>query len=941
MSSIYDVFNGNPTSANPSAAIEIFYSRKKQSNITLVLTGADAIRAQVNIEVSMDGVSWITSAADTNLEVLLVSSRGNAQESVILLSDWRYLRIKATEIQGTVGNLKVVAVTDFNEFYRPWHDDHGRTKNPTIFIPMNECEAATKTNIVPCRVGRSVLFYNTSSSPVLNSTSKTLSFPAGTGSDKFIFDHADSGSVGVGPSSLHYKVLSPKHNIGKHIVIAIKAKVTANPSETFNVIQFNPFSYNQKGGFNFRVQTWEGERYATFGLWAANVADPSVIVQTTRQTGVVEQQWESGEYTDWILILSPLSESSLKVRMYAVKQNGDEIKSGNALFNRDFEVDIPDFHFNGRSLTIGNGELAFEAKDFIAYVDDIEPEGEGGSLNLLRAWRASASNDYQFPEFLREVYAPPLTIPQYSSTREESGNYCSYWSINGISFSINSHYDFWFRWGVQDSAFTGVHIGLGVNAFQPSRGEFKSQDLASLADWLGSRGANLKLLVNDQTYVTKSEIPSWFPQWNKTYNNGVETDAYPVRIVPYWWSIDDFDVDAWINDPESYLTLPVDKQEDATWVWFNHVLNIIWSVKDKPAFSGITLGETSGYAFGVDSNNNPNDPNDPAKKISRYGIYQITDATGAVLMNRCYSMRKYRVYLEKMFKLVASVLSHRQEIVKSLQINFIRSSIPGTVGDFSFSGNTITRGAGWARPNNTPCFVVLGSSNTLGLARDTLYYTVNSNGTNSFQLSLTPNGTPVTLNGSGTVELYIGSIDYYIEVVRDGQRTLSNVNGYMLQDQNREMVYIHTAMKKHGFITSGPDVIERGLEVNTFGAGGTASGNPAEISVVELRLQMQKGQGWFREAGPLSGAEIQSQDSMYGVYVGSGNFATAIDMYGPRSPKNSAYPSMEQAVMYAFKRLHAQEVVWFTNQAYFSGVDNSGLLALPDLLDALQKIDLQ
>lgn len=825
---------------------------------------------------------------------------------------------------------------------KSWWYDHGRTKLPSLFMPFNEIDETGRTAIVPCRVGRSLVTYNrTLAYPTYyNATTKTVTFPAtGTVTNKFEFDEAKTTNANLGPISMHYNVLSPAHNVGKHIVLAIRAKYdSVATADTPHVFTFNEQSFNGKGGWQLRIQTWNGRRYAQMGYWEPGRTDGQGGVNGV-STGV-GNEWTTNEWRDYYVVISPSAEST-RFRVYIALPDGTLVNSGSPTIDQVFTGAPIDLDTTGKSVFIGRGINACAFKDLFAFVDNTDPV-TNGNFTALRNWRSNVQNEYQFPDFLRDRRAS--AIVKELSGLKHTEHYCSYWSIDGTSFTINSHYDFWNRWGVQDTAFAGLHIGLGVAAFQPTQGTFLTADLQNLADWLHVRGAKLKLMVNDQTYNNKIELPSWFPHWSKTYNGGVATARWPTRAATYWDSIDTFDVDAWCANPEAFLTIPPDKVTDGTWMWFNHILNVLWAVKDKPAFSGITLGETSGQALTA------TDPNLPAQSISRFGIYQVTDANGTWLPNRAYSMRKYRVYLEKIFKLTAAVLAHRPEIVKSLQINYIRSSITGPVGGYpttenptpaggySLSGDTVTRTAGIPYPAGTPVFLSLGSYNDMGLARNVPYYITSVSG-NTFKLSTTPDGAnPVTFLRSGYVYMWLGGPDHQVEVVQDGQRTLTNVNGYMLQDQNREFVYIQKILKDYDGVTSGPDIVEQ-LETPIWGTGGDSGGNNLkQYSVVQLRQMMQAGQAWFSASGPLGGpAEIQSQDSTQGVPVGSQDFPTVLALYGPRSFKNTSYASLDSVVQYAIKRLHSAKIVWFTNQENFNGVGNSGMCAMPYLYDAIQK----
>lgn len=105
--SVTTVYNGLPAAANPSTAVPLVYVVSKSLTFTFSLTGTGTITTTVDVEVSLDGTTWITPANDNNLRINLAGTAGTAVETLILNSAWRFVRIRTSNVAGTITNLTV------------------------------------------------------------------------------------------------------------------------------------------------------------------------------------------------------------------------------------------------------------------------------------------------------------------------------------------------------------------------------------------------------------------------------------------------------------------------------------------------------------------------------------------------------------------------------------------------------------------------------------------------------------------------------------------------------------------------------------------------------------------------------------------------------------------------------------------------------------------
>lgn len=793
-----------------------------------------------------------------------------------------------------------------------WKQDKGQTTLPCIYIPFNEIDE--KSDFVPIRVGMSVMRWNKAS---FNYTLDGQGHPslntAGAVPEKGFFSFMNNGTDQY--FSRHDEVLSPKANVGKHIVIFFKLKLGEGVAGSSpSILHFNPYAgVNGKGGWLFSANN-DSKRFGHRTQPAGKVFDAGIGRNSANGIYAVDTWYQV------IIDQKVVSQTKIKTSVWLANERGELENGGGKIIEYDFDDAIPDLKYDGINTIIGwEGRMPMDIKDFIAITTSDDP-----TLSVipnLRAWYANPNNEYQFPDFLR--------APVTKAAPRQVGHYASYWSMNGVvgdGKAISNMYNFWNQWGVQNSAFDGIHLGLGINAFQPTAGGYLIEDIRNFADWCHRNNIKLKILVNDQTYVTENELPDHFPHWKKRDEKNSVTVI--SRSATYWDEIDTFDVDAEVMNNAGWPRYNAVRSASGTYRWFHHVWTLVNALKDKPAFAGFTLGETSGNAIGAQDKalGNVNG------LYNRCGIYGITDSNGNYLLNKSYSMRKQRVYYLKIMKMIADQLKSRPDVMRSVQINYIRGSIPGNnVATYSQATKTFTLTQNDGVPasnmfsNGDAMFLLNGSSGAIaaGMSYGTIYYVINRSDL-TWQVAATPGGTPLEFNNVSS-GMWLTTIDSEMEVRRDDARGSSLHNGYILTDQNRELRFMAEGMHEYGFVCSGPDIITGSLENPIFYDGPYVAGY-AQYSPVEIRLDMLYGRRWFSDLGPMQACEIQSQDSSYQDKK-NGILTQILPMY---APYYEGRYSLEQVHKYAVDRLQVQDIVWFLN-------NENPQKALPDLIRAISK----
>jgi hypothetical protein len=791
-----------------------------------------------------------------------------------------------------------------------WKDDKGVTLYPSVYVPFNECDETLHSNYVPSAIGRTTMTCG-SSDKVIEPTTNRVYYSGSTVQNRFVFGNVIGGT---NPTSYHDLVLSPAANIGKFIVIALKIKITPAPSTFTTVIFFNGYvTAAGTGGLSldFKSGTTDAVNQFRHGI---RYSGSGTTIYDSSATG---PWWQSGVWSDMYLIYNPSDANTLNIKLFMADSTGVLVNSGSPILSLSKIGAIPNLHYDGISTILGyNGGCPLEVKDFVAYVDNTDPTINGNLTNLLN-WRARPNNDFQFPDFLRKP-SKSIVKPTRGKGGFKVGYYCSDSPIDGSAGrTINDQYSFWQKWGVQDYAFRGLHIGMGIAAFQPTAGVYNTADLSALATWLSSRGIGLKIMLQDQTYSNINEMPTHFPYWTVNV-------ASPQRIGTIWDDIENLDVDAWLQNPTQFDTYNSALASNGTYRMFHHVYTLLKTLKSFSCFEGVTLAETAGSAY-ITTDTLVNGVSNPV------GIYGITDTNGVYILGKIYSRQRQLMYYDKMMKFISGYLNsfNRTDVTKSIQINYMRGGIISNYSGFTQSGSTLTK-TSHGLVSGRGLYLLHGSYNSgisMGLAYDTLYYVVGAT-TDTLQLSLTVGGTPISLKTvSDPNQLYLQDINSYIELELCKARVPSSCNGFSLQEPTREVFTLINSCRKYGFGLSGPDITTAGIENPAYGENGAAS-----ISPVQIRLEALTGTGFFKGLGPLVGMEIQAQTSAYTTAypTGSTNMDTLISNHGSTA---SGYISADQSNTYAIHRLKVDSIVWILNQAYTEK-------ALPAVYDAIRKHNL-
>lgn len=796
-----------------------------------------------------------------------------------------------------------------------WQQDRGQTTLPCIYIPFNEVDPIpARSNAVPCRVGYTTLTVARTSFPNAIADLKGHVYFNDTDS------HASSARFSFGnpipslPASRHDLVLSPAMHIGKHILTSFKIKLgktIPGPADYKNLLWANV--YSGRGGYVLSVRDSDQRISCTM---YPNDNDKSGTTGKSAQSAA--GMFPRGQWLHLMMDWDVLSANQMIVKIYIAALSGEMLNGGSSVLTLDFDRPIPDLSVDSIANFIGyQGGIELDIKDYLALVTPDDPMVS--IIPALRTWYKNPDNEYQFPDFLR--------APVAKAAPRKVEHYFARWTLNGdagAGKAISNMYDLWLRWGVQNSAFDGILLGIGISSFQPSAGVYLINEIRDFADWLHARGAKLAIMVNDQTYTggQNSEIPDHFPHWRTRV-----TELDIRRVVTYWDEIDTFDVQAEIFANPDWRTYNPAKAASGTYRWFHHVWTLVDALKDKPAFAGITTGETSGSAIVNDTSlTNINGVS------NRRGIYGITDSTGTYQLSKCYTLRKQIDSMGKLMQMVAHQLRGRPDVNKAVQINSMRYNGSGTLQRVRYNSATqlFTTYSVGNQPYADGDAVFIDKTSWQGELRGfemhKLYYVRNTTPT-TWQLSLTIDGPIIDTFDTviSTDYVYLIPINNYLERILDKSREATKHNGFSLAGQTRALRWLGEYMHEYGFIPSGPDTLMSGLESPYYYLGPELDGSTAEVSQVEAVLAMQHGR-WIFSDIPLGRAEIQAQESVYADYKDA-RYTQILPAYGPYY--GTRY-SLEQANRYAADRLQVERVTWYVQQDYPQK-------ALPDLIREISR----
>lgn len=808
-----------------------------------------------------------------------------------------------------------------------WKKDHGRTTRPTIYVPFNEM--TTKSKVIPCRVGMTSVTVGSAYNLHSIDSFGHVYFPDTTKvASSYKVQFGNNTASLVNRFSFQEKIITPSYNVGNHIVFYAKMKLGETVDNFSNLVFFGLYNTGgigidtNKVGHIFRITTRNAGSF------------------TNNQVNSITNAWTPDEWFHFVWTTEVTSSTSLTHRIYIANASGEYINSGNPVLTQTVSGAVSDFQGGNQGLGYESSG-AIDIEDLVMLTVPIEESSDPNYIRdtvgrQLIDWYSSSSNKFQFPDFLRDPRAQLAT--QAYSNEDRVGVYASYWSLNGVGGeSISGMYNWWLNWGVKNSIYDGICLGLGISAFQPTEGVYLVNEIREFADWCYEQGIGLKILINDQTYLKESELPDHFPHWKKHFLNGQGVLSV-ARAATYWDTIETFDLEQSVFSNMNWPIYDSSKSLDGTYRWFHHVWTLINALADKPAFKGVTTGETSGHAVGEQDGVQPNENG----QFNRRGIYGITDADGVYLLDKCYSSLKQRLVLNAIMEMVDRQLKNRPDVTKSVQTNYFRVAIPGN--NYTFYNNstqTFTAQTGSAPHtpitsmfrNGDAVFLLSGSSGgiAVGMQYNTCYYVVNQvpGQEQSFQLSLTPNGPPITLTGDINASLWLIPINTYIELMQVNYRTPTVHNGYSLCADNREMRKLVEACHQFDFILSGPDVVTSALENLYYYTGAyypQTTENPYQYSPVEIRLMALEGKEWFSDLGPMKSFEIQSQDSMYQSQSYGARLAAFVQVYGENFDANTY--SLSQIHRYAVNRLKAREIVYFTN-------NEKSQKAIPALVEAI------
>lgn len=772
--------------------------------------------------------------------------------------------------------------------------DLGSTTHPALYVPFNECSVPIAgVRDIPCRVGMSRVLRGNGHSYVIEGGH--ITFPGdATGSSGcrayFSDAYANPGE------SLHRLFIAPSENIGKTIVMSAKFKRGVH-SGLKGLFSFSP---SNAGGMSLDVS---GTSHV-LRLGVRPGISGGIVYYNSVFAGIPIGE----EFTIVWTIRS--SENQTVHDVYAVTAAHP---LGAPVIHQEI-AGLPSA-ITGPQVGFGDvGDYAFDIKDFLAVVvDDAEAEGV---VEGIVDWYKNPNNQYELPDFLRQ---PQPALARQDAPRKPTTFLSTHTLRSAVEtegFSIGSMYSFVLRYVLKNSAFEGVNLTLGVNAFQPNAGEYLITELRNFADWLHTYGLKLGITLVDQSYLTPTEIPEHMPFWSTTWSTG-QTQR---KVIPYWnhkireagndidVDIEEFDVDAEILTNPKWPVYDSSKQSYGTYRWFHHCWHIVNAIKDKPAFAVINTGETSGSAWGDNESNIPGSRN-------RCGIYGITKGDGTYRLEACFSSRRQRVALGKLMYMISDQLKFRPDVLKSVQTNYFRASVGVSVDmvlyynasqTFTAVSSDLTPKATRFRTGDAAFLTSAASAGlNIGMKVDHLYYVTNAS-ENTFKLSETPGGPPITLTGNiTTASVWLAPIVNQIEIREEGIRVPSEHNGYQLAGYAREMRFLAEKLHQFGFAISGPDIFTKGLENPQPYYEGPVTDGKTGYSVIEARLAVVNGSGWYSDLGPLpAGATIQGQDS---TYLNETNpiLEQICELYGQKA---SGILSLEQAYRYAIDRLKCHHI---------------------------------
>lgn len=791
-----------------------------------------------------------------------------------------------------------------------YKEDLGKTKYPLLYVPFNECNS--NTTRIPVRIGMSTLAAGANHGEVDSFGHMTFpgTNPSATGTRAYFQDVQTSPWL-----SRHLEYISPALNVGKHIVMSSIVNISGFTGYKF-IYDFTAYGPSG-GGMSLETQ-------ATGGLRLDAKAKGGTSTNYTNSSGGTIP---IGESFNLIWHINVVSSSEMRHTVYAVRANSSD--KGTPLISKTYNFEVSDL--KGPQIGFGGGTgFPFDIRDFIAVVLPTEEEALQ-TIDGIVSWYKNPNNNFELPNFLRESSTNKLT-------KNKPTTFVSEYTLRNTSGSgsIDGSYSFMLKYGLQNSAFDGLNLTISVAAFQPTEGEYLISNIQKLADWLHSKGLKLGITLIDQTYLTESEIPDHMPHWK--LRDDVNNPSLIRRSITYYTDVN-FNVKNEIFSNPNWSTYNSSRSGEGTYRWFHHVWTLIDALKDKPALHIVSVGETSGSAIGVYDRllSTPNSDG----VFNSQGLYGVTflednlergELKGAYDRSKTYSFRKQRVALGKLFLMISDQLKNRPDVRKVCQTNYFRGGVSGNDSvNYSQSTFTFTSTIGQRFKNGDGIYVTPGAGNALlsiGLTNGTLYYVRNVSG-NSYQLSLTPNGSILQFSGNiAGGSGYFQSMSTYIELSEEGFRTTSTHNGVELCGEAREMRLLVEQLHQFGFGISGPDIITTSLESPYYYSGPNQANIPSTaISPVEIILQALEGRGWFSDLGPLPGGRaIQGQDSTY-----QNKRSSYVDALFPMFGEEfEGRISLEQCYKYSLDRLKVDHVDLYISESYPEK-------PLPNLIEAVCK----
>lgn len=744
---------------------------------------------------------------------------------------------------------------------KDWHNDFGLTKRDSFFIGMDELDERALANTVPCRTGFVGMTTIVGSGRAqINEVAKTVRYYPGAAATLFRFREMKIGGSSTNDSSLHYKWFSPKQiaEAGKASVGHLRFYADMPANGVINFMTFNEVG-GAGGGWYFEVVKSLTRHRLVANHMKPGVTQGSREIKLDEFDGTSTHAWSPGSWQRLEWVIDFPNAGRTRMRFWISDDAGVYANNGAPILDANFDGRADIYTANNLIHYLGgNNTGTMELSSFFGTL--VDPTEADSVRAQIHQWFNNPAKHYDYPDFDRKP-PRPLAAPAFDPIEyPSSGDFFAYWAFDGISFSFQSFRDFWLRWGLPCSIARGVGMLIGANAFQPNEGVYNTTSFRDTVQWLGTRDCMVAITINDQTYNNLAEMPDHIPHF-----------VVGGRRVWTWWdNIEAFDPRLILSNINDYLDYRQEWHDNGTMRMAHHVIHLVKAVGDLPNLVGISFGETSGH---------PRVTTDPiVNGVSNpEGVYGITDSAGNYLPNKRMSLDKQLMFYDKFGDFINGLLAifrpaSLPKVTKSVQFNYFKSDIPGTLGGFTLTTTDgfinregqLQNGYGLHVETDVPGVTGSWGIENTGLQAGVQYYVVQSQA-GKFKLSLTPGGSPIALSlPAGAYNLRFAQQAYYQEMILDRQRVQTLHNGLMLQDQSRAAYKLFHILKKHGWIVSGPDVVTQGIEAKLYGVGGTPLGNPGTYSCVDLCRWMSEGTNWFDDAADGQGLgpmELQDQDS--------------------------------------------------------------------------------